>query len=74
MSQRASSRYVVFQDRSGAWRWRLVARNGRIVADGAEGYASRRNVLRAIAALAGVVEEAHRVEIRDLSVAKAVRR
>jgi len=30
------------------WYWRLRAANGRIVADGAEGYASKRNVLRAI--------------------------
>lgn len=30
------------------WYWRLRARNGRIVADGAEGYASERNVRQAI--------------------------
>lgn len=32
----------------GMWYWRLRARNGRIIADGSEGYASRRGVLRAI--------------------------
>lgn len=30
------------------WRWRLVAGNGRIVADSAEGYASKANLTRAV--------------------------
>ncbi|MGW8565680.1 YegP family protein [Isoptericola sp. NPDC055881] len=30
------------------WRWRLKARNGRIVADSAEAYTRRRDVLRAV--------------------------
>lgn len=30
------------------WFWRLRARNGRIVADGAEGYASKAGVRRAV--------------------------
>jgi uncharacterized protein YegP (UPF0339 family) len=29
------------------WRWRLRARNGKIIADGAEGYATRGSVRRA---------------------------
>lgn len=37
----------VYRDRAGQWRWRARARNGLIVADGAEGYASKRNALRA---------------------------
>lgn len=28
----------VYRDSSGEWRWRLKARNGRIIATGAEGY------------------------------------
>jgi len=32
----------------GLWRWRAVARNGRIMADSGEGYASRRNAQRAV--------------------------
>lgn len=35
-------------DRKPKWYWRLVARNGKIVADGAEHYASKSNVIRAI--------------------------
>lgn len=30
------------------WYWRLQAKNGHIIATGGEGYASRRNVLRAV--------------------------
>lgn len=33
------------------WRWRIKAANGRIVADGGEAYASRRNARRAVAGL-----------------------
>lgn len=36
-----------YKDGKGEWRWKLVARNGKIVADGAEGYKSKRNVVRA---------------------------
>lgn len=38
----------IYQDLAGGWRWRLVAKNGRIVADGAESYSSRGNVMRAL--------------------------
>ena len=33
------------------WRWRLVARNGKIIGDGAEGYATKGNLRRAISLL-----------------------
>lgn len=36
-----------FQDRAGGYRWRIVARNGRIVADSGEGYDSESNARRA---------------------------
>jgi uncharacterized protein YegP (UPF0339 family) len=31
-------KFVVYKDSKGEWRWTLRARNGRKVADGAEGY------------------------------------
>ena len=40
----------VYKDKRGEWRWRAKARNGKIIADGAEGYKSKRNVLRALTA------------------------
>lgn len=30
-----------YRDAGGKWRWRMTARNGKIVADSAEGYARR---------------------------------
>ena len=55
--------FEVYQDRGEEWRWRLVASNGNIVADSAEGYASKQGAKRGIesvrthAPAATVVEE-----------------
>ena len=46
MKSRAS--VEVYKDRSGKWRWRLDALNGRIKAASAEGYTRRRDCLRAM--------------------------
>lgn len=40
-------RFVIYQDRRGEYRWRLIASNGVQVADSGEGYASRSNAHRA---------------------------
>lgn len=40
-------RLVVFQSVDFRWYWSLVAANGKIVADGSEGYASPANARRA---------------------------
>lgn len=40
------ARFEVFQDRAGAWRWRLVAANSRIVAVG-EAHTREADALRA---------------------------
>lgn len=40
-------RLEIYADAAGQHRWRLVAPNGRIIADGAEGYATRSNAVRA---------------------------
>jgi uncharacterized protein YegP (UPF0339 family) len=42
--------YEVYQAADG-WRWRLVAPNGRIVADSGEAFASRSNATRSIRAI-----------------------
>jgi len=33
--------FELFEDSAGKWRWRLVHRNGNIIADGGQGYASK---------------------------------
>lgn len=46
-------KFHIYQDARGEWRWRLKARNGRIVADSGEGYVRQGNAIRA----AGMVRE-----------------
>lgn len=41
-------KFVPYVDAAGAHRWRLVDTNGRIIADGSEGYVEARNVFEAI--------------------------
>lgn len=41
---------VIYEAKDG-WRWRLVAENGKIVADGAEAYDSKSNAHRAVGAV-----------------------
>jgi hypothetical protein len=43
----------VYQDNRREWRWRLVAPNGRTMADSGEGYATRQNCLNAIESVKG---------------------
>jgi len=40
-----------YKDAAGEYRWSLLAKNGKIVADGAEGYKTLANVKRAITSL-----------------------
>jgi len=42
------ARFEVFRDRADEWRWRLVHRNGNVIADGGEGYASKQNALKGL--------------------------
>ena len=44
-----------FPGSDGQWYWHFEAANGRITADGAEGYASKSNVRRAIANVKGLL-------------------
>lgn len=37
------ARFEVFRDRADEWRWRLVHRNGNIIATSGEGYTTRQN-------------------------------
>ena len=51
----ARARFEAYTDRAGTDRFRLRHQNGSILADGGEGYASRRTVRRAITALRELV-------------------
>lgn len=49
--------FAIFRDAAGEWRWHLIHRNGNILADGGEGYASRSNARRAVDKLREDVED-----------------
>jgi uncharacterized protein YegP (UPF0339 family) len=58
---------VTWEFESTGWWWHLVAANNRIIADGAESYASRRNVIRAINRLASAfIKTGHRPPIVEV--------
>ncbi len=40
--------FEVYEDQAGEHRWRLIAGNGRIIADGGEGYASKDGAIKAV--------------------------
>ena len=68
----ATARFEVYRDRRGEWRWRLRSRNGLIIADSAEGYASRRNARRAVATVVDTITDPWRlVEMPPAPVAIA---
>lgn len=56
----------VYEDGAHFWRWRAVAENGRVVADGSEGYDSPSNVERAVSRVAemfqGAAYQVERIE------------
>jgi uncharacterized protein YegP (UPF0339 family) len=43
----AAYTFDIYEARDG-WRWRMIAGNGKIVADGAEAYSTRGNARRAV--------------------------
>lgn len=54
----AKARFELFRDRAEEWRWRLVASNGEIIADSAEGYVSKQGAERGIESVKRVVRDA----------------
>lgn len=44
-------RYEIYEDSRGEWRWRLRAANGRVIADGGEGYSRRDSCRRAVSVM-----------------------
>lgn len=50
MNKKVDMKFELYEDKAGQWRWRLVAKNGRTVADGGEGYHSQGNARRAVKA------------------------
>ncbi|MFP4590887.1 MAG: HVO_2922 family protein [Halobacteriales archaeon] len=57
--------FVVYEDRAGKWRWRLVHDNGNIIADGGEGYASRQKCEQGIESVRRNAPEADVTRVDD---------
>lgn len=57
---------IVYKSKNGEWRWQLVSRNHKIVADSAEGYESKSNAQRALAQIIKSLRTA--IESDNLSV------
>jgi uncharacterized protein YegP (UPF0339 family) len=54
-------KFIIYKDRNKQFRWRLVAKNGNIIADSGESYTRRRSIRKSIillcdAAMAPVVD------------------
>lgn len=56
--------FELYQDRASEWRWRLVASNGNIIADSAEGYASKQGAKRGIESVRRTARDAE-VRLQD---------
>jgi len=54
-----------YADSVGEWRWRLVAVNGRTVADGSEGYTRRSDAKRAYRRVEALVTAGQVVEVES---------
>lgn len=47
----------VYQDKQGYWRWRLKARNRRVIAESGEGYSARYKATQAVGRLLAMCED-----------------
>ncbi len=42
----AAMKLEVYKDKRGEWRWRVKTRNGKLVAEGGEGYKNKKSMVR----------------------------
>ncbi|MFC7096019.1 HVO_2922 family protein [Halobaculum marinum] len=63
MSSKAT--FEVYRDHADEWRWRLVHRNGNIIADSGEGYASKQKAEEGIESVKTNAREAPVVDVEE---------
>lgn len=56
-------KFEVYKDKAGEYRWRLVAPNGRSIADSGEGYSSKESCLEGIASVKKNAPDAQITEV-----------
>lgn len=49
--------FYVYKDKKGEWRWKLRAKNGKIIADSGEGYKRRRDCVNGAQLLMSLPEQ-----------------
>lgn len=59
-------KFCLYQDKGGKWRWRLCAKNRKVVADSAESYASKTNVIRAVRRFMAQIAGANRFTVEEV--------
>lgn len=68
-----TARFVVYKDKKGQWRWRLVAANGRVLAQG-EGHSRKTSALRSVEAVKKAIfsMETPRISIKNPDMDKLI--
>ena len=56
------SKFEVYKDKSGEYRWRLRATNGQVIATGGQGFSSKASALSSIESIKRTAHEAATVE------------
>lgn len=51
MGSQRQAKIEMFKDAGGEYRWRLLATNGKVIADSAEGYSTPAAIRRAVASV-----------------------
>jgi uncharacterized protein YegP (UPF0339 family) len=54
----ARAEFEIYVDNAGRWRWRLRAKNGKLLANGGQGFASKPGVLRSLKSVRKAVAKA----------------
>ena len=55
----------VYKDKSGEWRWKIVAENGNILSAATEGYANRSDAERSLEATREALNEADKGDTKE---------
>lgn len=59
-------KFQVYKDKAGEWRWRLRAKNGRIVADSGEGYKRKTTMLKTLTNIIDIIStEGYKLEVEE---------
>lgn len=58
-------KFVIYKDKNHQWRWRLRAKNGRIIADSGESYTRKSDLMVQLNKIISLKSEDVKVEVVD---------